>query len=56
MHTVDTDFGCGIISRGEQELISIHNARSLTWNDYIENKNYWMNIISTSRYKQIYNI
>lgn len=56
MHTVDTDFGCGIISRGEQELIRIHNTQPLTWNDYVENKNHWMNIISTSRYKQIYNI
>lgn len=50
MHTIDTDFGCGLISRGQQELISLPDQ--IKWSDFVENKDRWMNIISVEEFKE----
>lgn len=52
MMTVDTDFGCSIIQRGSQEKL-ILNA-SLTYDNFVKNKNEWMNIISVEDYLKIF--
>lgn len=53
MHTVDADYGCGIISRGTQIPVNLqHN--SLSWDNFIQHKNLWMNIISIQDFRDIY--
>jgi hypothetical protein len=48
MFTVDTDFGCGVIRLGKQETISLPN--NVSWNDFISNKEKWMNIKSCDQF------
>jgi hypothetical protein len=48
MFVIDTDFGCGVIKSGNQELISIN--QDLNWQNFVVNKNYWMNIISVEQF------
>lgn len=55
MYTVDTDFGCGIICRGYQDLIKIEDTQ-ITWNNFVDHKDDWMNIISIEEFKNIYQI
>ena len=45
MFVIDTDHGCGIIQRGNQTKITVDCE--LDWNNFVKNKQYWMNIIST---------
>ena len=51
MCVVDTDFGVGLIRRGEQELIS---ASNLSYADFDENKSYLLNIISVEDFIKFY--
>lgn len=44
MRVVDTDFGCGIITKGKQEKIKLDCE--LTWDNFVKNRQYWMNVIS----------
>jgi hypothetical protein len=53
MYTVDTDFGCGIISKGYQELLNI-NDLDITWSNFVKNKNIWMSIISVAEFEALY--
>ena len=54
MHTVDTDFGCGIISKGcKQETINVP-SKELGWSDFVNHKKEWMNIINVEKFKDIY--
>lgn len=48
MFTVDTDFGCGVIRLGKQETISLSN--NISWNDFVSNKEKWMNIKSCEQF------
>jgi hypothetical protein len=43
MFVVDTDYGCGIIQKGSQNTIDITNI-DLTYENFVMNKNNWMNI------------
>ncbi len=48
MITVDTDFGCSIITRGSQEKLVVNEP--LTYQNFVKNKTEWMNIISVVDY------
>ena len=50
MFVVDTDYGCGIISRGRQSLIKINDV--LTWEDLNNNRISLLNLISIDEFKQ----
>ncbi len=50
MFVVDTDFGCGIIKRGKQKRIQLH--QNLCWISFVKNKQEWMNIISVSEFNE----
>lgn len=52
MHTVDTDYGCGIISKGEEPRLKVYHE--LTWDTFSEHKQEWMNIISVDQFKELY--
>jgi len=53
MQVVDTDFGCGIIQRGKQKLITF---KKLDYNSFVANKEKWMNIISYDEFNRRYKI
>ena len=44
MFVVDTDFGCGIIKKGKQELLT---AEDLTYTNLNNNRKEWLNLIPT---------
>jgi len=48
MFVIDTDYGCGVIKKGYQEVISVN--QDLNWQNFVSNKNYWMNIISVEQF------
>lgn len=50
MFVVDTDCGCGIITRGNQELINL--SCELTYNNLEQNRNKWLNLISIEEFKK----
>jgi hypothetical protein len=52
MFVVDTDFGCGVIQKGSQELIE-KPYKDFTYLDFVKHKDYWMNIISVEGFKKI---
>ena len=49
MHTVDTDFGCGIISRGKQELLNIQQE-DINYQNLEKNRKKWLNVISVDEF------
>ena len=55
MYTVDTDFGCGIISRGNQTPIDLKD-NEVEWHNFVKNKKEWMNIISVQQFQGYYNV
>lgn len=52
MCVVDVDFGCGIIKNGKQEKLV--TDKEINFNNFIENKKEWMNIISWKGFKKKY--
>lgn len=52
MHCVDTDWGCGIIQLGQQESITL--PAEFTYKDLVENRVSWLNLITTSQFKNMY--
>jgi len=52
MSVVDTDYGCGIIQYGVQDLIEIPD--SLDWDSLVGNRTAWLNLISPSVFQQRY--
>lgn len=50
MYVVDTDFGCGIIQKGRQDLLHIHDSE-LYYKNFCSNKKQWMNIISINEFQ-----
>jgi len=50
MCVVDTDWGCGIIRVGKQDKLVL-NTDAPTYEDFIKNKNEWMNVISVEQFK-----
>jgi hypothetical protein len=53
MRTINTDWGCGIITKGEQEPLIIPESE-LTWDNYTNNKTKWMNIITVEEFLKLY--
>jgi len=53
MCVVDTDWGCGIITRGNQTPIMYEE---LNWEYFSKNKNYLLNLISIETFKKQYNL
>ena len=53
MLTVDTDCGCGIIQKGSQDLY-VPNKDELSWQYFSENKKQILNLISVSKFKELY--
>ena len=51
MHTVDTDCGCGTISKGKQVLI---DKRVSNYHDFNKFKNDLLNIITVEEFKALY--
>lgn len=52
MHVVDTDWGCGIIRYGKQELVPLGILPS--YEQFDQNRKEWMNVISVEQFKEIY--
>lgn len=52
MHTVDTDYGCGIISRGFQ--VPLHLKEDLTYANLEKNRKEWLNLISVKEFMDMY--
>ena len=46
MFTVDTDYGCAIIKKGQQELLKVNGE--LTYDNFDKNRKQWLNLISVS--------
>jgi len=46
MGVVDVDWGCGIIRLGNQELLAPILPEDLTFENYIKNRQEWMNVMS----------
>lgn len=52
MFVVDTDYGCGVIQNGKQELIHV-DKHKLDWNYLEENRKNLLNLISIEEFKNI---
>ena len=52
MRVVDTDYGCGIITVGNQEKIILDS--DLTWENFDINKNEWLNLITVDKFIELY--
>ena len=53
MHTVDTDFGCGIISFGRQELLNV-KQQNVNYQNLNKNRKEWLNLISVDEFLNLY--
>mgnify|MGYP003660120556 CR=1 FL=1 len=51
MFVVDTDYGCGVIWRGSQQLLNTQGL-SLTYGNLDKNRKEWLNLISVKRFKE----
>jgi hypothetical protein len=51
MFVIDTDYGCGVITKGNQELIKITN--NLTWETLDNDRTKLLNLISVNDFKEI---
>lgn len=48
MYTIDIDHGCGIISKGSQEILVVDQP---LYDDFEKNKKVWMNIITLDEFR-----
>lgn len=57
MATINTDYGLGFIMKGKQTLANISESEleNLTYEAFCDNKNHWMNVISTEQFFQFCN-
>jgi SAM-dependent methyltransferase len=51
MQVVDTDYGCGVIFRGKQELINVDCE--LSYENLEKNRKYWLNLITIQQFLDI---
>jgi hypothetical protein len=51
MMVVDTDYGCGIISRGNQK--TIHTDCDLNWKNFSKHKKEWLNLVSVDEFREL---
>ena len=52
MRVVDCDYGCGIITKGKQNLLFL--KEEINYENFQINAEKWMNIITEEEFKQIY--
>ena len=52
MFVVDTDYGCGVITRGSQTLIN-QESQELTFENFDNNRKEWLNLISAESFNQM---
>jgi len=53
MNAINTDWGTSIIVKGSQELLVIDKPlEDLTYEDFEQNKQQWLNVISVDEFKQ----
>lgn len=52
MRVVDTDYGCGIIRKGKQELLT--TIGPVNYQNFAVYKSKWMNVISVDQFRQRY--
>lgn len=52
MYVVDTDYGCGIITKGKQEIIEV--TENLTWEFLDKNRKKILNLISVDDFKNMF--
>lgn len=50
MHVVDTDCGCGIIKKGNQDILM--GTEELNWENLTKNREEWLNLISVENFLQ----
>lgn len=48
MYVVDTDYGCGVISKGKQKVIKL--SEELEWDYFNKQRNYLLNLISIQEF------
>jgi len=53
MFVVDTDHGCGVITRGSQTLIN-QESQELTFENFDNNRKEWLNLISPRQFNQLF--
>ncbi len=53
VHVVDTDYGCGIISVGKQDIIIVKNP---SYDDLVENRKQWLNLLTVEEFKKEYDL
>ena len=53
MHVVNTDFGCGVISFGEQTLLTT-TPEDLNYSNLEKNRQLWLNLISVGEFLNLY--
>jgi hypothetical protein len=51
MFVIDTDYGCGIITFGSQDVLQI--SEELTFENYQKNRQKWMNVISVKEFEEM---
>lgn len=51
MYTVDTDWGCAIIKPDATKQSLLSSNLNLTYENFVQNKNEWMNIVSVPFFK-----
>jgi hypothetical protein len=49
---VDTDYGCGIISKGYNDILK--NDKELTWKNFQKHKSEWLNLITIKQFNKLY--
>lgn len=53
MYTIDTDFGCGIISYGRQKLLDI-KQENINYQNLDKNRKEWLNLISVDEFLNLF--
>jgi len=53
MYVVDTDFGCGVVRVGQQEILDLDLEDDLYYDNFEENKNEWLNLITIDDFKRL---
>ena len=52
MFVIDTDYGCGVITRGSQTLIN-QESQELTFENFDNNRKEWLNLISAESFNEM---
>jgi hypothetical protein len=50
MFVIDTDYGCGVITKGKQELLKVNEE--LTWETLDNNRTNLLNLVSVDDFKK----